>query len=181
MTQRTHHTTALLSVFCAASFVACGNKPEPEPPPAKHVGPDDRILVVGKSWREMTQSEGFINEPDVAFMRVRDTFTLHLEQGASTALVDVDRDELLRSPDGREFHCKVAGAIKASVSFAWRMDEPVLSVRVPEASIPRKCKERGFTRPFKQLPALSASYALRGDQLVAIEPITLRSSLLPAD
>ncbi len=181
MTQRTHPYATLLFMLWTACFVACGNKPEPEPPPAKHVGPDDRILVVGKSWREMTQSEGFINEPDVAFMRVKDTFTLHLEPGAPTALVDVDRDELLRSPDGREFHCKVEGAIKASVSFSWRMDEAVLSVRIPEAAIPRKCKERGFTRPFKQLPALSASYALRGDQLVAIEPITLRSSLLPAD
>lgn len=173
--------TMACGILASAIAPGCGGKPKAPPPPPKVVGPEDRILVVAKAWREMTQTEGFLNQPDVAFMRVTDQFTLHLKPESPTALVDIHRNELLRSPDGREFHCTVKGAVRAAVSYAWRVDEPVVSVHMPEASLPRECKERGFTRPFKRFPALTATYALRGDQLVAVEPVTLRSSLLPAD
>lgn len=168
-------------LFLASFLFGCGGKGEPPLPPSKPFGPDERILVVANSWRESTQSEGYLHEPDVAYMRVKDTFTLHLEEKSLTALVDVNRVELLRNPEGREFHCKVTGAIKASVTYAWLNGEPTVAVNVPPASLPRRCKESGFSRLSKQFPALSATYALRGDQLIAIEPITLRSALLPAN
>jgi len=164
-----------------ASAGACGGKQEPPPPPPKKVGPQEKILNVARAWREMTKTEGFVNQPDVAFMRVTDQFTLHLKPGSKTAIVDIERRELLRSPDGREFHCKVEGAIRSAVKYAWRLEEAAISVHMPSAALPRKCQEPGFSKAFKTFPTLSATYALRGDQLIAVEPVTLRSSLLPAD
>jgi hypothetical protein len=170
-----------IGLLSGLGSIACGGKDKPPPPPPEKLGPEERILSVGKAWREMTQTEGFVNQPDVAFIRVTDQFTLHLKPGSRTALVDIDRNELIRAPDGREFHCKVEGAVRSSVKYAWRMEEASVSLYMPGASLPRKCRERGFTRAFKQFPGLTATYALRGDQLIAIDPVTLRSSLLPAD
>jgi len=61
------------------------------------------------------------------------------------------------------------------------MDEAVVIVRAPAASLQRRCKEPGFPLTSKRIPELNATYVLRGDRLVAIEPVTLRSSLLPVD
>lgn len=171
----------LATLLCGFVIAACGVKQQAPPPPPKQVGPEERILAVGKAWREMTQTEGFVNQADVAFIRVTDQFTLHLQPGSSTALIDINRNELIRSPDGREFHCIVQGTVQGAVDYAWRMDEASLSLRMPSAALPRKCRERGFTRAFKQFPGINATYALRGDQLMAIEPVTLRSALLPVD
>jgi len=165
----------------AVGGLSCRKKEAPPPPPPAKLGPEERITQVGKAWREMMQSEGYVNQPDVAFIRVNDQFTLVIKPGSRTALVDVDRTELIRSPDGREFHCKVEGAVRAAVSYAWRMEEASISVHMPTANLPRACRESGFSRPFKEVPGISATYVLRGDQLVAVEPITLRSVLLPVD
>ncbi len=176
-----------MAAFIALAMVvvlggwSCGPKRTAPPPAPPKVSAEERIITVGKAWREMTQTEGFVNQSDVAFIRVTDKFTLHLNPGSKTALVDIRRNELIRSPNGREFHCKVQGAIRATVDFAWRMEEATVSVQMPSAALPRTCRERGFNRAFKQFPALSATYALRGDQLMAIEPRTLRSTLLPSD
>jgi hypothetical protein len=145
------------------------------------VGPEERILTVGKAWRETTQTEGYINQSDVAFMRVTDQITLMLEPSSLSAMLDIERKELLRSPEGREFHCTVTGAVQVAVSYESRMKEATVSVRMPQSTLPRRCKEDGFSKHFKEFPGFSATYALRGDRLLAIEPITLRSSLIPVD
>ena len=175
------HMGLLLACFAITGGASCRKKEAPPPPPPQKLGPEERIMQVGKAWREMSQTEGYVNEVDVAFIRVNDQLTLHIKPSSRTALVDVDRTELIRTPDGHEYHCKVEGAVRAAVRYEWRMEEASVSVRMPSANLPRACRERGFARPFKQIPDLVATYVLRGDQLVAVEPITLRSVLLPVD
>lgn len=174
-------STLVVALLCGFGALACKRPPPAPPPQPATFGPEERILTVGKAWREMTQSEGFVNQADVAFMRVTDQFTLHLESGSLTGLVDIERKELLRSPDGREFHCTVSGAVKVSVKYDTLLDEARVSMHMPESTLPRKCREKGFAKHFKEFPGLSATYALRGDQLIAVEPVTLRSSLIPVD
>jgi hypothetical protein len=167
-----------LAVLC---MVACSGAPPPPPPKLKPITPEERILSVAKSWQEFTRAEGYLSEEDIAFMRTNDRFQLHLQSGSHTALVDIERDELIRTPQGREFHCKLRGAVQSVVHYVWTLDEARLELRMPPASVPRSCQEQGFARPSKQIDALNAVYALRGDRLLSVEPATLHSILLPAD
>lgn len=172
------------SMSCAlvvGMLVGCGGAQEQGPEPPKKVRAEDRILLVGTSWQEATQSKGFPGQPDIAFMQATDKMTVHLKAGARTALVDLEREELLRTPQGQEFHCTVTGAIQAAVKYAWKLEEPALVLRVPSATLRRACKEPGFPNASKAFDALNATYVLRGDRLVAIDPPTLRSALLPSD
>lgn len=167
--------------LAVAGSWACGPKNEPPPAPPKVESAEDRIRLVAKAWREMNQTEAFLQTQDVAWMRATDQLTLHLPDHGPTGLVDIERTELMRTPQGNEYHCKVAGAVQAALKFEWRLGEAVVTVRTPAAVLGRRCKEPGFPIPSKQSPALDITYALRGDRLVAIEPPTLRSSLLPID
>ncbi|MBI5531104.1 MAG: hypothetical protein HY898_00210 [Deltaproteobacteria bacterium] len=170
---------AWLILLVALPCCGSGNEKPPEPP--KRASAQERILSVGKSWQEGTRSEGYVNTADIAFLRTTDKFTLHLTSGKSTGTVDLEREELIRTPQGREYHCTVTGAVQAVVKFSWRGEEAAVAVRVPASTHPRSCRENGYPSPSKQFDAVNAIYVLRGDQLVAVEPQTLRSSLLPAD
>jgi hypothetical protein len=184
MASRTR-TARWVGVCLAASALSvlsgCGPKNETPPPPPKQASPEDRIRLVGKAWREMTQTEAYLQDRDVAWMRATDQFTLHLGQGGVSAIVDFERTELMRTPFGTEYHCTVAGSVQAALKYEWRMGEAVLTVRAPQAVLKRRCKEPGFPIATKKSPALDVTYALRGDRLVAIDPPTIRSSLLPVD
>lgn len=171
----------VLSLLVSTVLTACRGAERPPEQPQTRYSPRARIEQVGHSWHETTLSEGFLSDPDVAFARATDTFRINLTAQRSVALVDLDREELFRTRDGRELHCRVRGAVAASVAFAWRLDEATMTIHMPASSLPRRCKESGFNRPTKRFSALDATYALRGDQLVAIQPITLRSSLIPSD
>lgn len=138
-------------------------------------------MVVGKNWREMHLAQAYTPTPDVAFIKTEDSFTLHLQAGSPTATVALDRKELIRTPQGREFHCNARGAIQAAVEYAWRLDEPELKLTMPGGELPRTCEEPGFPHRTKVVLPLNATYVLRGDQLIAIEPAPLRSVLNPMD
>ena len=172
---------SMSSLLVVGMLVGCGGAQETGPEPPKKVRAEDRILLVGTSWQEASQSKGFPNQADIAFMQTTERMTVHLKAGARTALVDLEADELLRSPQGREYHCTVTGSVQASVKYAWKLEEPALVLRVPAATLRRSCKEPGFPNPSKRFDALNATYVLRGDRLVAIDPPTLRSALLPSD
>ena len=167
----------------AVALLLCGCGPKNEPPPQapKHASAEERIRLVGTAWREMSQTEAYLEQKDVAWMRATDQFTLHLGERGLTGLVDIQRTELMRTPQGTEYHCTVAGAVQAALTFEWRMEQPIVTVRAPSAVLRRRCKEPGFPIPTKQSPALNVTYALRGDRLVAIDPPTLQSSLLPVN
>jgi hypothetical protein len=159
----------------------CGPGNDKPPEAAKHASAQEHILNVGKSWQEGTRSEGYLNTADIAFLRATEKFTLHLVSGAPTATVDLEREELIRTPQGREYHCTVAGAVQAVVKYSWRVGEAAITLRVPASTHPRACRENGYANPAKQFDAVNAVYVLRGDQLVSVEPQTFRSSLLPSD
>ena len=180
-TMRAWKGCALLLAAMSIPAWGCGPKNEPPPPPPKQASAEDRIRLVGKAWREMSQTEAYLQDKDVAWMRATDQLTVHLGNGGPTGLVDIERTELMRTPYGTEYHCTVAGAVQAALKFEWRMDEAVVTVRAPAAVLQRRCREAGFPIPSKQSPAIDITYVLRGDRLVAIDPPTLRSSLLPVD
>ncbi len=164
-----------------ATAIGCGASREPESENLKPITPEERILSIGKTWQESTRSERFVSEADVAFIRAEDRFRIHLTQRSRGCLVDIERDELIRTPQGREFHCQVRGAVQAIVSYSWRVEEARMDLRMPAVALRRTCTEPGFSLATKQFDDLNATYALRGDQLVAIAPATLRSSLIPSD
>jgi hypothetical protein len=160
---------------------SCGPTNDKPPEPPKRASAEERILSVGRTWQESTRSEGFINDAEIAFMRATDKVSLRFEDGSRTALADVEREELIRTPAGREYHCTVSGAVKAVVKFSWRGDEAAMMVKVPASTHRRVCKETGFPRAARQFEPLNAIYVLRGDRLVAVDPPTSRSSLIPSD
>ena len=151
------------------------------PTPIKPLTAEERILTIGATWGETTRTEGYVSDAEVAFIRADDRFAVHLTAHASTALVDIERTELIRTPQGREYHCKVRGAVQSIVKYAFRLDEPRVEIRIPSVALPRTCDQSGFSQPTRQFEALNATYALRGDRLLAIDPPTYRSSLLPSD
>lgn len=175
--------TGITAAVCLLGLVcnACGGGGEAPPPPPKRLTAEERILQVGKTWEETTLAEGYLNEPDITFLRATDRMTLQLQQGARVALATFDRKELIRTPQAREFHCKVSGVAQAAVNFAWRVNEASLTVRVPAVSLRRACNESGYPHPTRVIDQLSAVYVLRGDRLVAVDPSTLHSVLLPGD
>lgn len=165
----------------ALGSVNCGPKLDADSANTQHATADDRIRIVAKSWIETSKTEAFLADPEVAWMHSDDQFLVHLGARGRTGIIDVERNEVIRLRSGSEYHCKVSGAVQASFHFAWRTEEATVTVRAPATVLERRCKERGFARLSKQVPEVNATYALRGDRLVAIDPPTLRSALIPAD
>ncbi len=162
-------------------MAGCSGADKKPPPAPKTESSLDRIIAVGKSWTETNKAEGFIDDSDIAFIRTTDQFVLRLKEGSRIGLVEITREELMRTRDGREFHCEVVGVVQASLRSDWKVGEPTLRVMTPEASLRRKCREPGINRPIKQFSPIDVTYVLRGDRLIAIEPARSRSSLLPGD
>jgi len=173
----------LRSMVCllAVSVLGCGGGQEKGPDSPKKADAQERILTVGAAWQEATQTEGYPNQPEIAYLRATDRMTMRFRQGSREALVELEGDELIRTPQGREYHCKVDGAVRGTAKFAWRLEEATVAVHVPAAMLRRACREPGYPTAAKRFAALDATYVLRGDRLVAIDPPTFRSALLPSD
>jgi hypothetical protein len=181
MRSRTDLSAVLTAAWLALGLASCAGAPPAPPPETKKQTPEDRVLLVGKTWQETVQTEAFPNEGEVSFVRSVEKVELRLKAGSRDAALGVEREELLRTSDGRQLHCRSEGSGRAAVRYLVRLGEAAVAVRAPRTALRRACKEGGFDHPPKPFEPFETLYVLRGDRLVSVEPAGARSVLLPMD
>jgi hypothetical protein len=172
-------TSAIPAALSVALLSACGSSATP-PPRVQHEDPSAHVRRVASVWHEEIEEEGLPDgDPEVAFFRIH--ADLRVELGAEgRAREAIERKELFRMRDGFEFHCAVKGVIDAHAQYETVRGEIHLALVNPAARLARECREPGFKKTWKDVPAGSTTFALRSDRLIAVDPPRARNILLPA-
>lgn len=127
-----------------------------------------------------TETQGFMQHDPlgVASFRVSEEVTFAFGPGVE-AQRRIVRAEVFGMVSGEELHCTVKGALPLVVRSFWNAREVRVLLESHGGRLPRTCEGGKLPLEVREVPALSALYALREDRLVPIEPPTLHDVLLP--
>ena len=159
--------------------VACAGPPGPRPV-VKTEDPADHLLRIASVWQQAATEEGLLegDPKGIAHFRVISNIELTLPKDGK-AIERIRRTEEFRTVHGSRFHCTTSGTLGALAHYERKGDEIRVVLETEGGNLPRSCAEPGFPVPTKEVPALRVVFALRSDQLVAIEPPSLRASFIP--
>jgi hypothetical protein len=142
--------------------------------------PGVKVRSIATVWQELSVDEGVFDRDPHGVEKYRIETLVRLELAEGGAREVVSRDEVFRMRDGREFHCKAAGAVPVRVRYRREREEIRLDLDNDATALRRSCREPGFPVLVKEVPGASVTFVLRAERLVAIEPAHLRATLLPS-
>jgi hypothetical protein len=174
---------ATVGAVLLATWVAtgCGGGEPPPEAPVREEDPADAVLRIGTTWESRGQDKGFRSQPSpVAMFESVISDRLRFAEGGRSAREALKVEESFRMQDGATFHCGYQIEIAVQVQFGRRNGDPAVQIDRPETSVPRQCDAPGFPEQTLTMPPSSARFVLKGDQLVAFEPVTERRTFIPA-
>lgn len=173
--------TAFVAFF-GAGLNACGGSPAPPPAAPVMEGPEDAIMRIAKRWEARYVDKGLRSPPSpVASFERHLVSRIELVRGEPSASETLSFSERFALRDGTTVNC--GGTIELSIGVAYgrRAGEPALELSWPALARERPCEPANAAIPPLERQAGRARFALRSDQLVAVEPPLERRTFLPVD
>jgi hypothetical protein len=149
-------------------------------PPVEAMGPEEEILRIGEIWQARTLDRGLRSEPSpISVFTSTTTSTVRLERRSGSAVEELIVQEQFKLRNGATYNCQSGARIEVRVSYGRRAGEPTVTLSRPPVYLNRECDAPGFPEPNVTVAEGPATFALRGDQLEAIDPPLEKRTFLP--
>lgn len=163
-----------LAAVCVPLLAGCAPPPPRELPPIEKESPRTEILRIGHTWRALAADKGFRSEPSpIGVFQAQTRSIITFPKNGAEAVEQVYVRESFSMRDGKRYNCLAEGSRTDTLRFARRPSTGNAAVELsqPELQLVRQCHPAGFPNGTLTLPARTARFGLRGDQLIAYEPV----------